>query len=178
MATEVNLPALGESVTEGTVTRWLKAVGDTVAVDEPLLEVSTDKVDTEIPSPVAGTLLEIKAEEDDTVEVGAVLALIGDESEAAVTVAAAPTLPRPPRPPSPRPRGPAGRRGRGREEGRAGAEIVEEKGSLPAGDETPESEKSGPAGGSGGGSGTSVTLPALGESVTEGTVTRWLKSVR
>ena len=73
MATEVNLPALGESVTEGTVTRWLKQVGDEVAVDEPLLEVSTDKVDTEIPSPVAGTLLEIKANEDDTVEVGAVL---------------------------------------------------------------------------------------------------------
>ena len=73
MATEVNLPALGESVTEGTVTRWLKQVGDEVAVDEPLLEVSTDKVDTEIPSPVAGTLLEIKAQEDETVEVGAVL---------------------------------------------------------------------------------------------------------
>ena len=83
MATEVNLPALGESVTEGTVTRWLKSVGDTVAVDEPLLEVSTDKVDTEIPSPIAGTLLEIKAQEDDTVEVGAVLALIGDEGESA-----------------------------------------------------------------------------------------------
>ena len=81
MATEVNLPALGESVTEGTVTRWLKQVGDSVTVDEPLLEVSTDKVDTEIPSPVAGTLLEIKANEDDTVEVGAVLGVIGDESE-------------------------------------------------------------------------------------------------
>src|SRR5690349_3410024 len=81
MATEVNLPALGESVTEGTVTRWLKQVGDEVAVDEPLLEVSTDKVDTEIPSPVAGTLLEIKANEDDTVEVGAVLGLIGDKDE-------------------------------------------------------------------------------------------------
>ncbi len=82
MATEVPLPALGESVTEGTVTRWLKQVGDEVAVDEPLLEVSTDKVDTEIPSPVAGTLLEIKASEDDTVEVGAVLAVIGDSSDA------------------------------------------------------------------------------------------------
>src|SRR6188768_3776902 len=81
MATEVNLPALGESVTEGTVTRWLKQVGDEVAVDEPLLEVSTDKVDTEIPSPVAGTLLEIKANEDDTVEVGAVLGIIGEEGE-------------------------------------------------------------------------------------------------
>ena len=83
MATEVNLPELGESVTEGTVTRWLKQVGDQVAVDEPLLEVSTDKVDTEIPSPVAGTLLEIKANEDDTVEVGAVLALVGSQDESA-----------------------------------------------------------------------------------------------
>ena len=83
MATEVTLPALGESVTEGTVTQWLKEVGDTVAVDEPLLEISTDKVDTEIPSPVAGVLLEIKADEDETVEVGAVLAVIGDEGEAA-----------------------------------------------------------------------------------------------
>ena len=81
MASEVTLPALGESVTEGTVTRWLKQVGDTVAVDEPLLEVSTDKVDTEIPSPVAGTLLEIKANEDDTVEVGAVLGVIGEECQ-------------------------------------------------------------------------------------------------
>src|SRR5829696_8500212 len=83
MATEVNLPELGESVTEGTVTRWLKQVGDEVAVDEPLLEISTDKVDTEIPSPVAGVLLEIKANEDDTVEVGAVLAVIGEEGESA-----------------------------------------------------------------------------------------------
>jgi 2-oxoglutarate dehydrogenase E2 component (dihydrolipoamide succinyltransferase) len=77
MATEVKLPALGESVTEGTVTQWLKSVGDSVAVDEPLLEVSTDKVDTEIPSPVAGTLIEIRAAEDETVEVGAVLAVVG-----------------------------------------------------------------------------------------------------
>src|SRR6478609_8501948 len=81
MATEVKLPALGESVTEGTVTQWLKSVGDEVAVDEALLEVSTDKVDTEIPSPVAGTLLEIKAAEDETVEVGAVLALVGEAGE-------------------------------------------------------------------------------------------------
>ena len=82
MATTVTLPELGESVTEGTVTTWLKAVGDTVEVDEPLLEISTDKVDTEIPSPVAGTILEIKVEEDETVEVGAVLAVVGDPSAA------------------------------------------------------------------------------------------------
>src|SRR3954470_8413207 len=82
MATSVTLPALGESVTEGTVTQWLKQVGDTVAVDEPLLEISTDKVDTEIPSPVAGTLLEIKVAEDETVEVGAELAIIGEAGAA------------------------------------------------------------------------------------------------
>src|SRR5947199_126768 len=78
MSFSVQMPALGESVTEGTVTRWLKQVGDQVEVDEPLLEVSTDKVDTEIPSPVAGTLLEITAAEDETVDVGGQLAVIGD----------------------------------------------------------------------------------------------------
>src|SRR3954453_21069030 len=81
MPTSVSLPALGESVTEGTVTRWLKQVGDTVAVDEPLLEASTDKADTEIPSPVAGVILEINAAEDETVEVGARLCVIGAEGE-------------------------------------------------------------------------------------------------
>jgi pyruvate dehydrogenase E2 component (dihydrolipoamide acetyltransferase) len=78
MSQDVNLPALGESVTEGTVTRWLKKVGDTIAVDEPLVEISTDKVDTEIPSPIAGVLQEILVQEDETVEVGSVLARIGD----------------------------------------------------------------------------------------------------
>ncbi|MBT4909727.1 MAG: dihydrolipoamide succinyltransferase, partial [Microbacteriaceae bacterium] len=87
MSQEVNLPALGESVTEGTVTRWLKKVGDTVAVDEPLVEISTDKVDTEIPSPIAGVIEEILVAEDETVEVGAVLARIGDGSAAAAPVA-------------------------------------------------------------------------------------------
>ena len=70
MATSVTMPQLGESVTEGTVTRWLKEVGDEVTADEPLLEVSTDKVDTEIPAPASGVLTEIKAGEDDVVEVG------------------------------------------------------------------------------------------------------------
>src|SRR5580692_8707595 len=82
MSQSVNLPALGESVTEGTVTRWLKQVGDTIEVDEPLLEVSTDKVDTEIPSPVAGTVLEIKVPEDETADVGAELAIIGTPGSA------------------------------------------------------------------------------------------------
>ena len=90
-STTVEMPALGESVTEGTVTRWLKQVGDTVEVDEPLLEVSTDKVDTEIPSPVAGTVLELRAGEDDTVEVGGALAVIGDASQASGGGSPAPT---------------------------------------------------------------------------------------
>ena len=81
MAISVQMPALGESVTEGTVTRWLKQEGDTVEVDEPLLEVSTDKVDTEIPSPAAGVLAKIIAHEDDTVEVGGDLATIGEAGE-------------------------------------------------------------------------------------------------
>src|SRR5665213_100320 len=96
MASEVILPALGDTVTEGTVTRWLKQVGDSVDIDEPLLEVSTDKVDTEIPSPVAGTLLEIRVPEDETAEVGGVLALIGSGAPAAAapaTPAAAPAAP-------------------------------------------------------------------------------------
>src|SRR4029078_5029301 len=83
MATSVQMPALGESVTEGTVTRWLKQEGDTVELDEPLLEVSTDKGDTEIPSPAAGVLTKIIAHEDDTVEVGGDLATIGEAGESA-----------------------------------------------------------------------------------------------
>ena len=94
MSVSVTMPMLGESVTEGTVTRWLKQVGDTVAVDEPLLEVSTDKVDTEIPSPVAGVLLSIAAPEDAVVPVGGELAVIGAADESAAPAApAAPVAP-------------------------------------------------------------------------------------
>jgi pyruvate dehydrogenase E2 component (dihydrolipoamide acetyltransferase) len=101
---DVTLPALGESVTEGTVTRWLKKVGDTVAVDEPLVEISTDKVDTEIPSPVAGVVQEILVQEDETVEVGAVLARVGDGAAApAAEPAAAPAAEAPAPEPTPEP---------------------------------------------------------------------------
>ncbi|HEX2782882.1 MAG TPA: biotin/lipoyl-containing protein, partial [Ilumatobacteraceae bacterium] len=93
---EVTLPQLGETVTEGTITRWFKKVGDTVSADEPLFEVSTDKVDTEVPSPIAGTLSEIRAQEGDTVPVGTVIAIVG---EAVGAAAAAPaTAPAPPEP--------------------------------------------------------------------------------
>ena len=95
MSDSVVLPALGESVTEGTVTRWLKKVGDTVAVDEPLVEVSTDKVDTEIPSPFAGVVEQILVQEDETVEVGGVLAIIGGGSSTTSAPAAPAAEPAP-----------------------------------------------------------------------------------
>ena len=148
MSESVKMPALGESVTEGTVSSWLKAVGDTVEADEPLLEVATDKVDTEVPSPASGVLLEIRVPEDETVEVGTVLAIIGDPSEAGS--APAPAAPAPqaaPEPPAPAP--------------------------------APAAEAPAPAAPQAGGSaeGTEVKMPALGESVTEGTVSSWLKAV-
>ena len=155
MSETVNLPALGESVTEGTVTRWLKQVGDRVEVDEPLLEVSTDKVDTEIPSPVAGVIEEILVAEDETADVGAPLVRIGDGSgsgEAAEEAPAAQQEAEAPQQEAPAEEAPA--------------------------QEAPKQEapaEEAPAAGSG--EGTEVTLPALGESVTEGTVTRWLKQV-
>ena len=154
MAISVQMPALGESVTEGTVTRWLKQEGDTVAVDEPLLEVSTDKVDTEIPSPAAGVLTKIIAAEDDVVEVGGDLALIGEEGESAPTGDSTPAEEAEPEP-----------------EPEPAAEESEPEESKPE-----ESKPAKPAA-SGGGDATSVKMPELGESVTEGTVTRWLKKV-
>jgi pyruvate dehydrogenase E2 component (dihydrolipoamide acetyltransferase) len=173
MSTSVTLPALGESVTEGTVSRWLKQVGDTVEADEPLLEVSTDKVDTEIPSPTSGVLLEIKAQEDETVEVGAVLAVIGDPSEADGQAAPAPEAPAEQAAEEP-----------AQEEAEAPAQeeatpaaSPEEPEKAEADAEAPE-EPAAPAATSGGpAAGTEVTLPELGESVTEGTVNRWLKQV-
>ena len=103
MAHSVVMPELGESVTEGTITQWLKAVGDTVNVDDPLLEVSTDKVDTEVPSPVAGVLLEIRAQEDDTVDVGEVIAIIGDAGAAPAAAETTTAEPEPEPTPEPEP---------------------------------------------------------------------------
>jgi 2-oxoglutarate dehydrogenase E2 component (dihydrolipoamide succinyltransferase) len=137
MTFSVKMPALGESVSEGTVTRWLKAEGDHINVDEPLLEVSTDKVDTEIPSPVSGTLSKILVQVDATVPVGADLAIIEDGAAAPAPVAAP-----------------------------AAAPVV-----AP----TPPPVAAAPAASAA--SGTIITMPALGESVSEGTVTRWLKNV-
>ncbi|BCW62729.1 2-oxoglutarate dehydrogenase, E2 component, dihydrolipoamide succinyltransferase [Paenarthrobacter sp. TYUT067] len=151
MSESVNLPALGESVTEGTVTRWLKQVGDRVEIDEPLLEVSTDKVDTEIPSPISGVIEEILVAEDETAEVGAPLVRIGDGSGSAAPAAEA----------APAEEAPAEQ-----------AAPAEEAPAAPAAEEAPAAEAPAASG-----EGHEVTLPALGESVTEGTVTRWLKAV-
>jgi pyruvate dehydrogenase E2 component (dihydrolipoamide acetyltransferase) len=153
MSVSVKMPQLGESVTEGTITRWLKNVGDHVNADEPLVEISTDKVDTEIPSPVTGILLSLAAQEDDVVEVGAELALIGEESEVGAPVEtpapAAPPVTPPVTPPlaPPAPATPV---------------AVEEAAPVSAPAEA--------------GAESIIVLPALGESVTEGTITRWLKS--
>jgi 2-oxoglutarate dehydrogenase E2 component (dihydrolipoamide succinyltransferase) len=154
MTFSVKMPALGESVTEGTVTRWLKAEGDHVALDEPLLEVSTDKVDTEIPSPAAGVLQKILVAVDSVAPVGAELALIADGASAPATPAApqvstpAPTpTPTPTPTPAPTP-APV-----------AAAPVSAPQPTTSSGNATP------------------VVMPALGESVTEGTVTRWLKKV-
>jgi 2-oxoglutarate dehydrogenase E2 component (dihydrolipoamide succinyltransferase) len=163
MSERVTMPALGESVTEGTVTRWLKSVGDRVEVDEPLLEVSTDKVDTEIPSPVAGVLEQILADEDETVEVGADLAVIGDGSGAAGSESGADAAPAE----------------QAQEAPAAEPEPAPEPEPEPQQAAEPQqAQPSAPSGGSSGGEvsgGETVTMPALGESVTEGTVTRWLK---
>ena len=147
MSTSVVLPALGESVTEGTVTRWLKQVGDEVTADEGLLEISTDKVDTEIPSPVSGILEEILVNEDDTVEVGAVLAKIGDGSGASSSDAPAEAAPVA----EPEPAAPADQP----------AEAPSTEAEQPAA--APEASAA-PAGGDA----VAVKLPELGESVTEG----------
>ncbi|MFE6711097.1 2-oxoglutarate dehydrogenase, E2 component, dihydrolipoamide succinyltransferase [Streptomyces sp. NPDC057695] len=162
MSVSVTLPALGESVTEGTVTRWLKAEGERVEADEPLLEVSTDKVDTEIPAPASGILASIKVAEDETVEVGAELAIIDDGSGDSAA-AEAPAAESAPAQEAPAQEAPA-------QEAPQAAPSTEAQEPAPA----PTAEA---ASGGGSAEGTDVVLPALGESVTEGTVTRWLKSV-
>jgi pyruvate dehydrogenase E2 component (dihydrolipoamide acetyltransferase) len=202
MATPVKMPELGESITEGTITRWIKQEGDRVEADEPLFEVSTDKVDTEVPSPVAGVLKSIKVQADETVEVGTELAVIEQDGEGEG--------------------GGGGAEGEqdeqaeagqeqeteeaGGESGAAGEQAEEaaeaEEGSEEAGTEEERESAAAEAGGdgeqaeekqageaaeaeepeaqpraeaSGDGKTTTVTMPELGESITEGTITRWLK---
>ena len=157
MPVSVTMPRLGESVTEGTVTRWLKQEGERVEADEPLLEVSTDKVDTEIPSPAAGVLSRIVVGEDETADVGSELAIIaGDDEEDSAAAPAPAAAPAAEEEPEPEP-----------------AALNTPSTEKPVEEEAPAPQTAAPASGEG----TAVKMPALGESVTEGTVTRWLKQV-
>ncbi|MGV9980665.1 2-oxoglutarate dehydrogenase, E2 component, dihydrolipoamide succinyltransferase [Micromonospora wenchangensis] len=163
MPVSVTMPRLGESVTEGTVTRWLKQEGETVEVDEPLLEVSTDKVDTEIPSPAAGVLSRIVVGEDETAEVGSELAVISGEGESAGGDAAQ-----------------ADGQADGQEQAAPAPEptaAAEGTGPEPEQEKPAREQPAAQAAPASSGEGTPVKMPALGESVTEGTVTRWLKQV-
>ena len=157
MTFSVTMPALGESVSEGTVTRWLKAEGDHIAVDEPLLEVSTDKVDTEIPSPVAGVLQKIVVGVDQTVPVGAELAIIADSANAAA--------------PAPAVSEPVAQVNVAEVPAQVVTPVAAVETSAPA----PAPAAAAPAATAS--AGTVITMPALGESVSEGTVTRWLKNI-
>jgi pyruvate dehydrogenase E2 component (dihydrolipoamide acetyltransferase) len=166
MSVEVVMPQMGESITEGTVSKWLKAVGDKIGKDEPILEISTDKVDAEVPSPGEGTLLEIRVNEGETVEVGSVLAVIGAEGEQpAATPAAATAAPAVTEPIAEAPT----------------PEIIKEAippatsaagAGAPA---VPEPIAAAPAAAAA--SATEVVMPQMGESITEGTVSKWLKAV-
>ncbi|MBW0091234.1 2-oxoglutarate dehydrogenase, E2 component, dihydrolipoamide succinyltransferase [Pseudonocardia sp. KRD-184] len=173
MAFSVQMPALGESVTEGTVTRWLKQEGDRVEVDEPLLEVSTDKVDTEIPSPAAGVLQRIVAGEDETVEVGGELAVIGDGDDSGSDDSGSDDSD-----------GQSSSDDGGDTPAESAVEapaeeepVDDEPASPPNQAEEPAEKPQASTKPSGSGGGTAITMPELGESVTEGTVTRWLKEV-
>jgi pyruvate dehydrogenase E2 component (dihydrolipoamide acetyltransferase) len=175
MATPVKMPELGESITEGTITRWIKQEGDRVEADEPLFEVSTDKVDTEVPSPVSGVLKSIKVQADETVEVGAELAVIEQDGEAGGDGEE------------------GGREDQAEESSSEGEETAEEASEPEEGSEEtaseedreseaaeadgeePRAEEQPKAGASGDGGTTTVTMPELGESITEGTITRWIK---
>ena len=151
MPTDVIMPQMGESIFEGTITKWLKKPGDSVQRDEPLFEISTDKVDAEIPSPAAGTLSEIKVEAGNTVQINTVVAVIGESDGAVASKPAA--SPAPPK-----------------------QELVKEEKKAEAPKAAPAPAAPVEAAASSGG-GTDVVMPQMGESIFEGTITKWLKKV-
>src|SRR5579875_3905179 len=154
MPTEVLMPQMGESIFEGTITKWLKKPGDTVQRDEPLFEISTDKVDAEIPSPAAGVLSEIKAAEGSTVQVNTVVAVIGDGAGAAASAPAAQPAAAQPAP----------------------AKVEEAKAAAPPAEQAqpPVPAEAAPDTSEGR---HDVIMPQMGESIFEGTITKWLKNV-
>jgi pyruvate dehydrogenase E2 component (dihydrolipoamide acetyltransferase) len=154
MATDVVMPQMGESITEGTLTKWLKKVGDTVQRDEPLFEISTDKVDAEIPSPAAGTLQEIKIQEGATVQINTIVAVIGEGAAGTASAQPAETAAKP-----------------------ADDSVTPAAIDSPAANDTAAAAPEATPAPSGGGAGTDVPMPQMGESITEGTITKWLKKV-
>jgi pyruvate dehydrogenase E2 component (dihydrolipoamide acetyltransferase) len=187
MATPVKMPELGESITEGTITRWIKQEGDRVEADEPLFEVSTDKVDTEVPSPVAGVLKTIKVQADETVEVGAELAIIEQDGEAGgggqgaeeAAESSEASESAEAEAPDAGTAEEAAEAGEGSEEAGTDeereSEAAQAEATAGSGGDEEQAEETPRAGASGDGGTTTVTMPELGESITEGTITRWLK---
>jgi 2-oxoglutarate dehydrogenase E2 component (dihydrolipoamide succinyltransferase) len=177
MATPVKMPEIGESVTEGTITRWLKQEGDRVEADEPLFEISTDKVDTEVPSPVSGVLKTIKVQEDETVQVGAELAEIEQDGEAGDGGGQAEAGEDETAQEAAEPEGGGAEEAAEPEEREAAAEADEGEAEEGQAEEAEQEEPAQPAAKAEGGDGevTVVKMPEIGESVTEGTITRWLK---
>jgi pyruvate dehydrogenase E2 component (dihydrolipoamide acetyltransferase) len=172
MATDVLMPQMGESIFEGTITKWLKKPGDKVQRDEPLFEISTDKVDAEIPAPAAGVLKEIKVKEGATVQVNTVVGVIDAEGGAAKASAPAPAQGKAaPAQPAP--------------SQSASAASSSQADGAPAAQQPPATEKSAPVqeerssapAGANGGAGIDVVMPQMGESIFEGTITKWLKKV-
>jgi len=192
MSTEVVMPQMGESITEGTITKWLKQVGDKIDRDETLLEISTDKVDAEIPSPAAGILLEIRNQEGETVEVNHVIAVIGEEGEKGATAPSAPEAPA---------EKPAETTAPATASSNGGSTHAPQADGTPTAVTTPEPAETktetkaepgaetapapsapapaaAPAASSTSGEGaTEIVMPQMGESITEGTITKWLKAV-
>lgn len=158
MSVEVVMPQMGESITEGTVSKWLKGVGDKIEKDEAILEISTDKVDAEVPSPAAGTLLEIRHQEGETVEVGTALAIIGAEGETAV--------------PSPKSQSPGAESQVPSPESQTTEPLSQAASASSAPVENPKSEIQNPKS-----EAVPIVMPQMGESITEGTVSKWLKAV-
>ena len=163
MSVEVVMPQMGESITEGTVSKWLKAVGDKIDKDEAILEISTDKVDAEVPSPGEGVLLEIRHQEGETVEVGTVLAVVGAEGETAAAAPAEQTAASVQAEPAPEPEAAP--------EPEEASEPEPEPEAKPAAAAAPAAS-SAPAGDA-----AEIVMPQMGESITEGTVSKWLKAV-
>jgi pyruvate dehydrogenase E2 component (dihydrolipoamide acetyltransferase) len=163
MSVEVVMPQMGESITEGTVSKWLKAVGETIEKDEPLLEISTDKVDAEVPAPGAGVLLEIRANEGETVEVGSVVGVIGESSEVGS----------PPPSENKQPKIEVVEAPKVEETNPEPVAEAAQAATASAVESTPKPQVANPQTGAA----TEVVMPQMGESITEGTVSKWLKAV-